>query len=530
MRKLDLDLIIEKGLLIDGTGMPGKKMDVGIKGNKIEVIEDRISCNTCTRIDAEGMIVAPGFIDIHSHSDFLWLACRESESKILDGVTTEVCGNCGLSAFPLRGKLLERRRQGLSKYGIVPSWRSAQGFFDVAEGINSSVNRAFLVGHGNIRACAVGYDNRVATKAELSVMCKYLEEAMKAGAFGMSSGLVYPPGCYAEFDELVTMCNRVNEYGGLYATHVRNEGEDLENAIAEAIKVAEETGVNVQISHIKTMGQENWHKLEKVKALIAYAINTGVNVTCDRYPYTAAATDLDVILPAWVYDGGIEDQIQRLKDRAVRKRIAEEMSKGDEAPFWSDIVISSVSTQKNRWMTGKSIAEIAAIQKKPPLEEVLDLLIEEDTRVDIFLFNMSEKNLESILSWDFVCVGSDSSTRSGEGVLAEGNPHPRSYGTFSRILGKFCREKKLFSVEEAIRKMTGLPAQKAGLDQRGFIKEGYFADITIFNPETITDKSTFANPHQYSVGVEYVIVNGNVTVQKGKHSGIKSGKILRKTL
>ncbi|MCF6150151.1 MAG: D-aminoacylase [Candidatus Kuenenia sp.] len=525
---MDLDLIIENGLLVDGTGMPGRKMDLGTKGNKIKLIAEHIPGNDCTRIDAEGMIVAPGFIDIHSHSDFLWFACRESESKILDGVTTEVCGNCGLSAFPLRGKLLERRKQGLSKYGIVPTWRSAAGFFDAAEGISSSVNRAFLVGHGNIRACTLGYDNRVPDKDELSVMGKYLEEAMNAGAFGMSSGLIYPPGCYAEFDEMVKMCRIVNEYGGLYATHMRNEGDALENAITEAIKVSKVSGVKLQISHIKTLGRQNWHKLENVKTLIERAINEGVDVTCDRYPYIAAATDLDVILPAWVYEGGIEDQIKRLKDRNMRERIAEEISKDDEEAFWSGIVISSVFSQKNKWMVGKSIAEVAEIQKKKPLEEVLDLLIEEDTRVDIFLFNMSEKNLESILRWDFVFVGSDSSTRSSTGIFRDSNPHPRSYGTFSRVLGKFCREKRLFSEEAAIHKMTGLPALKVGLDKRGLLKEGYYADITIFNPEKIIDKSTFADPHQYSEGIEYVMVNGKVTVEKGKHSGITSGKILLK--
>jgi len=524
-----LDLIIEKGLLIDGTGMPGVRMDLGIKGNKIELIAEYIPGNNCTRINAEGMIVAPGFIDIHSHSDFLWLACRESESKILDGVTTEVCGNCGLSAFPLRGKLLERRKQGLSKYGIVPAWRSASGFFDIAEGINSSVNRAFLVGHGNIRACVVGYDNRVPDKDELSAMEKYLEEAMKAGAFGMSSGLIYPPGCYAECDEMVKLCRMVNEYGGFYATHIRSEGDALEDAIAEAIKVSKESGVKLQISHIKTSGRQNWHKLKDVKTLIERAIDEGVDVTCDRYPYIAAATDLDVVLPAWVYEGGIEDQIKRMKDRNTRERIAKEIAKADEGAFWSGIVISSVFSQKNKWMVGKSVAEIAEVQKKVPLEMVLDILIEEDTRVDIFLFNMSEKNLESILNWDFVFVGSDSSTRAINGILRDGNPHPRSYGTFSRVLGKYCRENKILSKEKAIHKMTGLPAQKAGLDRRGLLKEGYYADITIFNPEKIIDKSTFADPHRYSEGIEYVMVNGKVTVEKGKHTGITSGKILRKT-
>ncbi len=525
---MDLDLIIKHGTVIDGTGMPKKNLDIGIKDDKIALMDLSIQKDGCPTICADKMIVAPGFVDIHSHSDFLWLICPESDSKILDGVTTEVCGNCGLSAFPLRGKVLEKRAQGLARYRIALTWRSAAEFYDVAEKIRSSINRAFLVGHGNIRACALEYENRSPNLHELSCMIKDLEESMEAGAFGMSSGLIYPPGCYAAREEIGEMCKTVRDYGGFYATHMRSEGDTLEDALEEAIEVSRCSGVGLQISHLKTAGNRNWHKIKNIKTIIERARGEGVNITCDRYPYTAAATDLDAILPHWVYEGGTEAQLQRLKDAGIRRRIADEVSQMEDDSFWDEVMISSVYHEKNKWIVGKTISEISQELNKPPLETVFDLLIEEETRVDIFLFSMCEENLESILGWDFVFAGSDSSLRTNHGILSEGKPHPRSYGTFSRILGRFCREKKLFSEEKAIQKMTGLPAQKVGLYKRGLIKEGYFADITIFHPEKIIDKSTFTEPHQYSEGIEYVIINGKITVKNGKHTGATYGRILRK--
>jgi len=529
-RNMDFDLIIEKGTVIDGTGGRKRKVDIGIKGDKIALLDAHIPVNknNCKKLNAEGLIVSPGFIDIHSHSDFLWLARPESESKILDGITTEVCGNCGLSAFPLRGKLMERRKQGLAKYGIVPTWHSAPEFYNLIENLKSSVNRAFLVGHGNIRACTVEYDNRPPDKDEWLEMERDVEEALDAGAFGVSSGLIYPPGCYAQTHELVRLCAIVNKYGGLYATHIRNEGDKLEEAIGEAIEISKRSGVKLQISHIKTLGSQNWHKLENVKAILDHAIHDGVDVTCDRYPYIAAATDLDALLPHWTYEGGTDAQVERLKEKDTRKRLMKEMSQTNNKSFWKNIIISSVYTQKNKWMEGKTIDEIAVHLKKHPLEFALDLLIEEDTRVDIFLFNMCEENLEKILGWDFVFIGSDSTVRSNQGVLSANNSHPRSYGTFSRVLGKYSRENKVLPEEKAIQKMTGLPAQKLGLDNRGLIKEGYFADLTLFDPQKIIDKSTFTEPHQYSRGIEFVIVNGKITVCNGKHTGLTSGQILRR--
>lgn len=525
---MDFDLIIKNGTVIDGTGTPRREIDIAIKDDRIAFMDQHIPGNESLVIDAKEMIVAPGFIDIHSHSDFLWLIRPESDSKIFDGVTTEICGNCGFSAFPLHGKMLERRTQGLAKYGIVPTWQSAAEFYDVAEKARSSINRAFLVGHGNIRACTLEYENRAPDPYELVQMGRDVEEAMQAGAFGMSSGLIYPPGCYAKLRELAEMCKMVRKYGGFYATHIRNEGDTLEDALSEAIEISRRSGARVQVSHLKTSGSKNWYKINDIMMIIEGARNEGIDVTCDRYPYIAAATDLDVILPHWVYEGGTEKQIQRLKDTNTRKQIAKEISRHYDDTSWGRVMISSVYSDKNIWMEGKTISEIARNLNKSPIETVFDLLIEEDTRVDIFLFSMCEENLEKILGWDFVFVGSDSSLRSNQGILGEGKPHPRSYGAFSRVLGRFCREKKLISEEQAIQKMTGMPAQKVGLDRRGLIHEGYFADLTIFHPGKVTDKSTFTEPHQYSEGIEYVIVNGKITVSGGTHNGTTNGRILRK--
>lgn len=521
-------MIIKNGTVIDGTGMRRQNIDIAIRDDKIAFMDRPIPPNETPCIDAQGLIVAPGFIDIHSHSDFLWLARPESDSKIHDGVTTEICGNCGLSAFPLRGKLLERRAQGLARYGIVPTWQSATEFYDTIEKGKSSINRAFLVGHGNIRACTLEYENREPDPCERTHMGRDLEEAMEAGAFGMSTGLIYPPGCYANLHEITEMCKTVNKYGGFYATHIRNEGDTLEEALSEAIEISKRSGVRLQVSHLKTSGRKNWHKIKDIEMIIDRARDEGIDLTCDRYPYLAAATDLDVILPHWVYEGGTEKEIQRLKDPNTRRRIAREISQEYDDATWHEIMISSVCHKRNKWMEGKRISEIAELLNTPPLETIFDLLIEEDTRVDIFLFSMCKENLETILGWDYVFVGSDSALRANQGVLHEGKPHPRSYGTFSRVLRKFCLESQLMSEEKAIQKMTGLPAEKVGLDRRGLIKEGYFADITIIDPGKVTDKSTFAEPHQYSEGIEYVLVNGKITIAGGRHNGTTRGRILRK--
>ena len=525
----NFDFIIKNGVVVDGAGKAKSALDIGIEGDKIVHMGSITSPPDCDIIDASGCIVTPGFIDIHSHSDFFWLISPKSESKIYDGVTTEICGNCGTSAFPLKGQLFENRKKGLGKFGLDINWQTANDFYKRAEEAPSSINRAFLVGHGNIRACILGYEDREPDKNELDSMKKELRDAMEAGAFGISSGLVYPPGCYAKTSELIELCKIVKEHNGIYTTHMRDEGDKIEAALVEAITIAKMSGVNTQVSHIKTWGEKNWGKIGKIERLLNDARSDGIEISCDRYPYIASATDLDIILPGWVYEGGTVEEKKRLRDPRCRERIIKDMTRENRNPeFWESIMISSVQNSERKNYEGKRIAEIAKTLKVSPLEFVLDLLFEEDCSVGVLFFNMSEENLDKILSWDFVMIGSDSSLRSMDGILNFGMPHPRTYGTFSSVIRKYVNEKKLLSIEEAIYKMTGLPAQKMGLKDRGILKEGFFADITIFDQNAIAEKATFTDPHNYSKGIKYVLVNGKLTLKDGEHVGAMNGKILKR--
>ena len=526
----EYDIVIKGGTVLDGSGSEGVRLDIGVKGDKIVCLGDLDVAGNVKCIDAVNKIVSPGFIDIHSHSDFLWLLHPECSSKVYDGVTTEICGNCGSSPFPVMGELLEHRKKGFEKFGLEIDWKTANEYFAMAKSRSSSINRGFLVGHGNLRACYVGYEDRLVDKDELSSMSHELTSALNEGVFGMSTGIAYPPGCYASHEEIVQLCKILKEHNAIYTTHIRDEGDFVEQSITEAINVARETGVDLQISHIKTAGKTNWHKLDGIESILKRARAEGVKISCDRYPYIASSTDLDAIFPKWVYEGGIAKEIERLKNKSDRERIKDELVKkgNDCEEFWKSVVVSSVLYPANRSLEGKSIWEIANMRRKPAFETVCDLLIEEDARVDVLFFNMSESNLREFLQWDFVMVGSDSSIRSTTGILNEGKPHPRSYGTFSRILSKYCGDGGIFTLQNAINKMTGMPAIKFGVKKRGFIREGCFADIVIFDKDIVKDMSQFHDPHQYSRGINYVIVNGKVTLENGQHTGSFSGKVLRR--
>lgn len=527
------DIVIKNGTIIDGTGAPGRKLDLAVKGDKIACIggvEPPESCPTV--IDATGLVVAPGFIDIHSHSDFLCLVSPGSESKVLDGVTTEMCGNCGSSPFPLSKETLERKQEGYDKYGLVIDWRDADGFFRRVESEPGSINRGFLVGHSSIRDFVIGYADRQPIAHELSRMKNELARAMEAGAFGLSSGLIYPPGCFADREELVEICREVGRLGGVYTTHMRSEGEKLLEAVEEAVEISRKAKVSLQISHVKTAGRENWSKLGSVKGLLDSAIAEGLNVSCDRYPYVAAATDLNVILPNWALDGGADRQMERLTDPGTRKRITEGiLNRNNDEWYGETIVISDVHSGEAEYraaLIGKNLAQLGRERGRPPLEVALDLLVEQRGRVWIVTFSMCEENLEEILGWDFVGIGSDSSLRTRGGLLGQGKPHPRTYGTFSRVLGRYSRDRGILTLEQAVHKMTGFSARKMGLYNRGEIREGCFADITVFDQKRVLDMATYEEPHQYSRGIEYVIVNGCVTVDRSGHTGAVAGKVLRR--
>ncbi|MGR3180011.1 MAG: N-acyl-D-amino-acid deacylase family protein [Candidatus Anammoxibacter sp.] len=526
----DFDIIIKNGLVVDGSGSSASQYDIGIKGDKISCIGNINSKHSASVINAANLVVSPGFIDIHSHSDFFWLLHPECNSKIFDGVTTEICGNCGSSPFPIRNQLLEHRKKGFAKFGLEINWKTTEDFFRLAETKPSSINRGFLVGHGNLRACSMGYEDRLAGKKELASMKTELSQALAQGAFGMSSGVAYPPGCYAPADEITELCHVVKEFDAVYTTHIRDEGDTVEESLLEAINVSKKTGAKLQISHLKTAGKRNWHKLENIKKLLDSALSEGVKLTCDRYPYTASSTDLDAIFPKWVYEGGVEKELERLKDNSIRKKIRKELNVNNniDEDFWKSIVVSSVFNNSNKDIEGKSIWCVASERKNDPVDTVCDLLIEEDAHIDVLFFNMSEENLQEILKWDFVMIGSDSSIRSVSGILNTGKPHPRSYGTFSRVLGRYGHEKGLLALEEAIYKMSGLPAKKFNLENRGLIKCGYYADLVIFDKNEIKDMSEFQQPHQYSTGIKYVIVNGKISIENGNHTGATEGMILKR--
>lgn len=523
-------LLIKNGLIIDGTSRPSEEADVLIEGDRIVSVGRVPAANAETVIDAAGMVVCPGFVDIHSHSEFSLLAHPQGDGKLLQGVTTEVNGNCGLSAGPLLGAYQERRKSELEDLGVRLSWIMLGDYLEELEHRGSAVNVATFVGHGNLRGGVVGYENRRASPAEMEKMKRLLRDAMKEGALGLATGLIYPPGVYADIDELIELAKVVSEFGGIYSSHMRSEGDGLIEAITEAIEIGEKAGVGVQISHLKTSGQRNWHKLPQALALIESARQRGVDVTADRYPYTAAGTDLDAVLPSWAYEGGNGAELARLRDPETRKRLTDDiLAQHPEPEYWSRVAVASVDTDANKGLEGLNMAEIADKRGVPPWEALYDLLIEEHFKVGAIFYSMSEENLRAILRQPWVMVGSDSTNRGFSGITAKGKPHPRGFGSFPRVLGKFVREEGLMTLEEAIHKMTAQPAKKLGLKDRGEIRPGAFADVVIFNAETVLDRADFDNPYQRPVGIRDVLVNGQIAVRNGEAKGTLAGQILRKT-
>lgn len=523
------DLLIKDARIIDGSRKPSFIGSVGIRGEKIAAVGDISESEAPDVFHANGLAVSPGFIDIHSHSEFTLLADPRGEGKLMQGVTTEVSGNCGLSAGPLYEDYFERRKGDLSELGLELTWHSLGEFFGILENRGLSLNFATLIGHGNLRGSIVGYENRKPTAEEMERMKTLLREAMKAGGFGLSSGLIYPPGVYSETDELIELAKVVKEFGGIYASHMRSEGDKLLEAISEAIRIGEEGGIPVQISHLKTGGERNWHKLEEAFELIEAAILRGVDVTADRYPYTASSTDLDAILPSWAYEGGVDAELKRLSDPDTRDRLKNEiLTQHPKDDYWETVMVAAVDTEKNRSFEGKTMAEVASEMKKGPCDALFDFLLEEKLRISAIYFSMSEENLRRILQRPYVMVGSDSSARAINGPTRLGKPHPRTFGSFPRVLSKFVREEKVLTLEDAIRKMTSLPARRIGLKDRGLIKEGAFADLVVFNPERIHDTASYTEPYAYPMGIRHVIVNGTFVVKDGAHTGAMPGKVLRK--
>ncbi len=523
------DVLIKGAALIDGIGQKAKVEDVGIRGDSIVEVGQIESIAAREIFDGRGYFLCPGFIDAHSHSDFNILAEPFGGSKIRQGVTTEVCGNCGLSAAPLLGDYKKQREKSVKALGVDITWSDFKEYRKVAEGKGLPLNIVPLIGHGNLRGAVIGYKNRKASAYEINEMKVLLEKEMKEGAWGLSSGLIYPPGVYAGQDELIELSNIVKEFNGVYTSHIRSESDHLIDAIDEVIALAKETGVSLQISHLKTMGEKNWNKLPLVFEKIERALDEGMDITADRYPYIAGSTGLDAILPAWACAGGADAEIERIRQGSNRKKIFSEiLMTVSEKEIAETIMIARVVTGKNRYLEGKSIGEAAQLRGQHVKDALFDLLVEEELDIDAIFFSMNEDNLRDILKKEYVMPGSDASVWGTSGLLAKGKPHPRAFGTFPRFIKKYVMEQKLFEIEAAVKKMTVLPAEKFGIADRGKIKKGLKADIVIFDLDKIVDRATYDDPHQYPDGIINVMVNGKWVVKENNFTEEKPGKVLLK--
>lgn len=526
-----LDLLIKNGTVFDGGGGEPFEADIGIAGERIVLLDKNLKIKNQKLkkiIDAEGLAVAPGFIDTHAHSEFTLLADPHAEGKVFQGITTEINGNCGVSAAPLYEAAFEHREQDLKELGIKERWSNFNEYFNILNKKGITVNFATLAGHGNIRASVVGYENRKPDTQELLKMQSMLNASIAEGAIGLSTGLIYPPGVYSDTKELIALAKTFFEKNMIYTSHMRSEGESLIDSIKEIISIGKEAGCKVHISHIKTSGKANWSKIDEAISLIERAQQNSIKLTCDRYPYTASSTDLDAIMPSWTYEGGTDKELERLNTPAVLERIRKEvLQRHQEDDYWERVNVSSVQFENNKWMEGKTLSSIAQKLSKHPVDALFYILAAEKLRAGAIFFSMSEDNLLRFLSLPYVMIGSDSSARSSTGITCTGKPHPRGFGSFSRFLGRYVREKKIMPLNEAIRKITLLPSQVFGLRNRGRIQEGFYADIVLFDPDLINDKATFDSPFLKPEGIYYVFVNGKAAMLEGKAVQNHSGKILK---
>ncbi len=528
------DLLIINGQILDGTGSPWFAGSVGIRDGKIAAV-GRLPGATGKRVlDAKGLIVSPGFMDQHSHSDFTLLVDGKAESKIRQGVTTEILGESS-SAAPVLGLAAAEFDRSLAATGLKRDWATLAEYFARAERQGISVNIASYVGSGQIRSCVMGNVNRAPTSDELIQMLELTEQAMRDGAIGLSSGLIYPPNAYARTEEITDLARIAARHGGIYATHIRSESEASLLAIREAIEIGEKAGLPVHIFHFKKYGRANWGKMQEQLDLIQSARDRGVEVTADQYPYVAAMTGLEMCIPPKFMEGTAEDFVARLKDPKVRAEIRQAIDEG--LPGWGDnevksvggwhgVLVAALQKPENKQFEGRRMDEVARAMGKDPLDALCDLLISEGGSADAVYFGMSEDDVRLALQQPWVGIGSDGSAVT-PAMRFIGKPHPRFFGTFPRVLGYYVREQKVLSLAEAIRKMTSFSAQLSGLADRGLLRPGLGADITIFDAQKISDKATFEDPLQYSVGVEYVIVNGTVVLDRGEHTGAKPGRALR---
>ena len=520
-----LDAVIKNSTLFGLGGGESRKTDLGIKDGLIAKIGD-IKEETGRVIDGAGSYTMPGFVDCHSHSDYYLLIDPLAEGKVMQGVTTEIGGNCGYSSNPIGGEIKKIRAETFrEQYGLELDWDDFGQYFKKLKNGGTSVNFAGLIGYNTLRASVLGLKDVAMQNGARREMAKIIRENLDQGAVGMSVGLVYPPACFASMDEVADMVSTVAKADKIFTTHIRSEGKQLEESIEEVIEIARRTGVKLQISHLKTAGKENWQKLDNVFEQIEKARDEGIDILCDRYPYTASNTGLQVLLPDWAFDGGRDAILQRLSDSATRKKLTEEIIKNHPEPeYWDSVMVAQVVSDKNRHTQGKIVSKAAAEAGKNVFDFILDLLLEEKTEVEAIYFCMNESNMDRIIMKDYVIIGSDSGARSLGGPLGDGHPHPRSFGTFPRFFQDYVFGRKLLSMEEAVRKTSSAACERYGIKKRGKLIEGYHADIVMMNPERTADTSTYEKPLSYPSGVDYLFVNGVLTLENGKHTGAFGGK------
>jgi dihydroorotase/N-acyl-D-amino-acid deacylase len=528
------DVLIRNGRVFDGSGNPWFRADIGIVGDRITFIGPADEKATAKQtIDAKGLIVAPGFIDMLGQSETTLLIDKKAVSKLTQGITTEITGE-GDSVAPTNAKLLAEDKEYYEHYGLNADWRSLDQYFDRLEKQQPGINLGTYVGATQVRRLVIGSDNRPPTADELKKMTDIVDDAMSDGAMGVSSALIYAPANYAKTDELIALAKVAAKYGGIYATHMRNEGDTEMDALNETFRIAREANIPVEIFHFKVSGKENWGKMPQMIAAVEKARAEGLDITADQYPYTAAATSLDAIVPPEFKAGGRDAFVKRLQDpkerAAIRKAVEgnenfENWIKGTGGP--QGILITDVLQNDLKKYQGKTVADLGKMMNKDPLEAAFDLIVQSRDNTGAVYFSMNENDMKLAMRQPWVSVDNDASGVNPEGPLGESKTHPRAYGTFPRILGKYVRDEKNLTLADAIRKFTSLPAQRMKLRDRGLIKQNYFADITIFDPETVKDVATYEDSNRPSQGIEYVLVNGVVSVDHGKLTGQTGGRPLR---
>jgi len=520
--KPEHDIIIRGGSLYDGSGGPAKIADVAIDGDRITEIGDLEGHTGRREVDAKGLAVAPGFINMLSWANESLIQDGRSLSDIYQGVTLEVMGE-GTSMGPLNEKMRQQRieRQNDIRYEVP--WTSLGEYLQHMEDLGISTNIASFVGASSVRIFEMGYEDREPTHQELENMKQHVHQAMREGAMGLGSSLPYIPAAFSSTSELIALTEVVAGYDGMYISHIRNEGDEVIAAVEELIDIVRRTGVRGEIYHLKVSHKRNWDKLDQVIAMIEQARSEGLAVTADIYTYHASSTGLNYDLPDWVKEGGHEMLVKRLKDPAIKKHVIEET---DMIPP-EDVLLVSFRNKDLRHYTGKSLAEIAEMRGTQPVETALDLIVEDDSRIGTVRFTMSEDNIRKKVALPWVSLCSDSGSIAPVAPFTNSQPHPRAYGSFARLLGKFVREEKVITLEEAIHRMTGLPAANLKLDMRGLLSAGYYADIVVFDPETVADLATFEKPHQLASGMQHVFVNGGQVLRDGEHTGATPGRFVR---